>query len=224
MNRRHIVAAASVATALLVAAGPAAGQTAPDQLSFSFTTAKAKAPAGWAVEAEFPRQRIIDQIAITFPAGTKFDRRATAQCTTSSADASAAPGGVAASCPAASKIGSGKGTAYLGDGPDPVTFDLGFYNHRDGALLDIMLGGKTAFSAPVTFRGAKMTIPLRLTPGLNARITAFELAIRRSGTARKPYLRTPGACPSNKKLNASVTARENGAGSETTRDTTTCRR
>src|SRR3712207_9109632 len=86
-----------------------------------------------------------------------------------------------------------------------------------------MLNGKTAFSADATIKGTKLTIPLGLTPGLKARITAFELSVKRAGTARKPYLRTPASCPSNKKLSASVTARENGAGSETVRDTTTCR-
>jgi hypothetical protein len=69
-----------------------------------------------------------------------------------------------------------------------------------------------------------MTISLGLTPQLNARIVAFELSIPKAGTARKPYVRTPATCPSSRKLTATIAARENGAGTATTRDTTVCRR
>ena len=75
-----------------------------------------------------------------------------------------------------------------------------------------MLAGKTAFFAAPIVVGRKMTIPLSQTPSLNARITAFELTSPRRGTARKPYLRTPATCPKNRKLAASLAARENGAG------------
>ncbi|HEX8122759.1 MAG TPA: hypothetical protein VF549_16005 [Solirubrobacteraceae bacterium] len=225
MNLRHVRLGVLTAAlfALLAVAAPA--QTdAPDQFSFAFTTAKAKAPAGYSVEGEFPRRRIIDQIAISFPAGTKFDTAAVTRCTASEEEVSNNPDGVAGACPAESKIGTGKGTAYLGDNPDPVVFDLGLYNRKGGAILDIMLNGKTAFSAGPTITGRKMTIPLSLTPSLNARITAFELSVPKAGTKRKPYLRTPATCPAAKKLTASLTARENGAGSETTKDTTVCKR
>lgn len=224
MTTRHARLGAFTAVLLGLGAAAAPAQTADDQLSFSFTTAKAKAAAGWSMEAEFPRQRIIDRLVVSFPAGTRFDRRALTQCTASQDEVSNNPEGVKGACPAAAKIGSGKGTAYLGDGPDPVTFDLGMYNHSGGALVDIMLNGKTAFTALATISGRKMTIPLDLTPGLNARITGVELSVRRAGTARKPYLRTPPTCPKNRKLTASVAARENGAGTVTTKDTTTCRR
>ena len=224
MNRRHV--RTGVLTAALLAAGAVAApaQTAPDELSFSFSTAKAKTSAGFDLEGEFPRQRIIDQFVVNFPSGTKFNTAAVTRCTASDTDIQNNPDGVQGACPAASKIGTGKGTAYLGDAPDPIVFDLGLYNRKGGMILDIMLGGKTAFIAAPTIAGRKLTIPLSQTPSLNARITAFELSVGRKGTARKPYLRTPGTCPASKKLTASLAARENGAGTVTTKDTTACRR
>jgi hypothetical protein len=225
MNLRHVRLGVLTAAlfALLAVAAPA--QTdAPDQLSFAFTTAKAKAPAGYSVEAEFARRRIIDQIAISFPAGTRIDTGAVTRCTASEEEVSNNPDGVAGACPAKSKIGTGKGTAYLGDNPDPIVFDLGLYNRKGGAIVDIMLNGKTAFTSPATIQGRKMTISLSLTPSLNARITGFELSVPKAGTKRKPYVRTPGTCPSKRKLTAAVAARENNAGSVTTTDTTACRR
>src|SRR5687767_11418531 len=119
MNRRHVRTGVLTVAILALSAVTATGQDAPDELSFAFTTAKAKAPAGVSIEGEFPRQRVIDQIVVNFPPGTKFDTAAVARCTASDEEIQNNEGGVAAACPAASKVGTGKGTAYLGDGPDP---------------------------------------------------------------------------------------------------------
>jgi hypothetical protein len=225
MNRRHVRTGVLTLAILALSAVSATGQgVPPDELSLAFTSAKAKTPAGFSVEAEFPRQRIIDQIVVDFPSGTKFNTAAVTRCTATVEEIEANEGGVAGACPAGSKIGTGKGTAYLGDNPDPVVFDLGLYNRKNGMTVDIMLNGQTAFFATATIAGRRLTIPLSLTPGLNARITAFELDVARKGTARKPYLRTPATCPASRKLSSSIAARENGAGSVTTKDTTACRR
>ena len=225
MIRRHR-ALMGVLTASLLAFGAvtASGQDPEDQLSFAFTAAKAKSHAGYSIEAEFPRQRIIDQITVLFPASTKIDTAAVTRCTATDEEIEANEGGVAAACPAKSKVGTGKGTAYIGDGPDPIVFDLGLYNRKGEMIVDIMLNGQTAFfsSGPIT--GRKLVIPLSLTSSLNARITAFEMSVRKAGTRRKPYVRTPSACPASRKLTATVSAREFNAGSVTTTDTTTCRR
>jgi len=224
MNRRHVRTGVLTLAILAFSAVTATGQTAPDELSFAFTTAKAKAPAGVTIEGEFPRQRVIDQIVVNFPAGSKFDTAAVTRCTATDQEIENDEQGVAGACPAASKVGTGKGTAFLGDGAEPIVFDLGLYNRKGGMILDIMLAGKTAFFAAPSIAGRKMTIPLTQTPSLNARITAFELDVAKKGPARKPYLRTPSACPKSKKLTASLAARENGAGTVTTKDTTACRR
>jgi hypothetical protein len=223
MNLRHVALGVLPLAALAIGAPAAGGQTdGKDTLSFAFTTAKAKSAAGYSIEAEFPQRRVIDQITISFPAGTKMDTSAVARC---DADAARTEGAnVADVCPPASKIGTGKGTAYLGEDPNPVTFDLGVYNTKGGAVLDIMLGGKTAFSAPIAYSGRKQVVNLGLTPSLGARITAFELDIKRAGTAKKPVFRTPATCPKSRKLTASLAAREDGAGTKTTSDTTACRR
>jgi transglutaminase-like putative cysteine protease len=226
MRRHHVLAGVITAACAALAIAPAApAQDQADQFSFAFTTARAAAPAGFNIEGEFPRQRIIDQIAISFPPGTIFNSRAVRRCPRfTDEQVQQAENGVQDLCPAASKIGTGKGTAYLGDAPDPITFDLGLYNRAGGMVLDILLNDKTAFWAAPTLAGRKLTIPLTQTPDLNARITAFEIAISRKGTARRPYLRTPASCPRSRKHAASLAARENGAGTVTTRDTTACRR
>ena len=225
MHRRHVLAGVLTAALVIAGAATAPAQDPDDQFSFAFTTARTAAPAGFNIEGEFARQRIIDQIAITFPPSTRFDTRAVARCPRATdEEVQQAENGISDVCPAASKVGTGKGTAYLGDNPDPITFDLGLYNRAGGMVLDIVLNGKTAFWAAPTIVGRKLTIPLTQTPSLNARITAFELAVSRKGTRRRPYLRTPATCPRSRKLAASLAARENGAGTETTRDTTACRR
>ena len=224
MNRLHVRTGVLTVAILALSAVTAAGQDAPDEFSFAFTSAKAKASAGVSIEGEFPRQRVIDQIIVNFPPGTRFDTAAVKRCNATDQEIENNEQGVAGACPAASKVGTGKGTAYLGDGAEPIVFDLGLYNRKGGMILDIMLAGKTAFFAAPSIVGRKMTIPLSQTPSLNARITAFELTVSKKGTARKPYLRTPATCPKSKKLSASLAARENGAGTVTTKDTTTCRR
>src|SRR6476661_6170217 len=104
MNLRHAAAGVLPIAVLALGATSAIGQTdGKDTLSFAFTTAKAKAPAGYSVEGEFPKQRIIDQLVITFPAGTTFDRKAIAQCTATDEQIAAAENGVSSVCPAASK-------------------------------------------------------------------------------------------------------------------------
>ena len=226
MKLRHAAAGVLPIAVLALGAPASGGQSDKDTFSFAFTTAKAKAPAGFNAEAEFPRQRVIDQLTITFPAGTTFDRKAVVQCTATDEQITAAENGVSSACPAESKIGTGKGTAYLGDGPDPITFDLAVYNaDQGGPILDIQLNGKTAFYSALNIAGRKMTIPLSQSPSLNARITGFELSIARAGTAKKPFLRTPATCPrKKKKLTASIAVREHNAGTVSTSDTTPCRR
>ena len=69
-----------------------------------------------------------------------------------------------------------------------------------------------------------MTFDLFRAKELNARITGFELVVKRAGTSKKPYVRTPATCPSSRKLTAKISLRESGAGTATTSDTTTCAR
>ena len=224
MISRHL--RVGVLTAALLAAGAvtASGQDAPDQLSFSFTTAKAKTSAGWNLEAEFPRRRFVDEITIAFPPGTKIDRTAVPRCTASSEETDANADKVQGVCPPESQIGTGKATVYVGDDPKPTVFDLALYNHTTVTIVDIRLGGKTAFFSGATMKGRRLVIPLDRTPELKARITGVELTVEKGGTRRKPYLRTPATCPAKGRWTASIAAREAGAGRVTTSDATACRR
>jgi hypothetical protein len=154
--------------------------------------------------------------------GTKIDTANVQRCATNDPAITGAANGVRDVCPAQSKVGTGKGTAYLGDAADPITFDLGVYNVAGGAIIDIMLNDKTAFYSVAKISGRKMTVPLDQTPSLNSRITAFELSIKKAGGARQPYVRTPATCPKSRKLSASMAAREHNAGTVTTKDTTAC--
>jgi hypothetical protein len=223
MLLRHGAAGALTLALASLGASSALGQTdGKDTLSFAFTSAKAKTSAGYNVEGEFPRRRIIDQLTINFPPGTKIDTANVQRCATNDAAITGAANGVRDVCPAQSKVGTGKGTAYLGDAADPITFDLGVYNVAGGAIIDIMLNDKTAFYSVAKISGRKMTVPLDQTPSLNSRITAFELSIKKAGGARQPYVRTPATCPKSRKLSASMAAREHNAGTVTTKDTTAC--
>jgi hypothetical protein len=222
MKPRHALGVLSLA-ALVLGASPASGAVADeDSFAFAFTTAKAKSATGYSMDAEFPTQRIIDRLTITLPRGTKVDTGAGTECGLTQDEY--AGGRVADQCPAKSMIGTGTGTAFVLDSATPTTFDLEYYNLEDGALIDILANGEHAFVSPVTYRGRKQVIDLSLAPSINARITAFSLDVERAGTAKKPVFRTPGTCPKSRKLAASITAREAGAGSVTTRDTSRCKR
>ena len=223
MKPRHAVAGlVPLAALVLGAATPSAVAADEDSFSFAFTTAKAKSAAGYSMEAEFPTQRIIDQLTITLPRGTKVDTRAVPRCTATSEQAEEQP--LSELCPSGSLVGTGKGSAFIADNPTPTTFDLEYYNFGFGAVISILLNGNQAFTSPVRYKGRKQVIDLSLTPDLNARIVSFSLDVDKAGTAKKPLFRTPLTCPKNRKLTASVTAHEDGDGSVTTRDTSRCKR
>ncbi len=216
---------ASVVSALLAAPAAAPAQTGADTFSFSFTTPRAGAPTGFDLEAEFRPQRVIDRVTVAFPRGTRVVPGATPRCRATDAQLEQEELEISDLCRAASRIGTGTGTAVFGDATAPVTFELVLYNWtRRRTILDIRAGGVSAFVAFPRFAGSRLVIPLTLAPEIDARITAVELRVPRAGTRRRPFLRTPAACPRGGRLTVSITAREAGAGSVTTRDRTPCRR
>src|SRR3712207_878647 len=127
MNHRHALAGVLSVTLLALTAGTASGQVADkDSFSFSFTTAKKKAAAGYSLEAEFPTQRIIDQLTITLPKGTKVDTGAGVECGISEDEYDDEK--LSTICPPKSKIGTGTGSAFIGGNTEPTTFSLEYYN------------------------------------------------------------------------------------------------
>ncbi len=78
---RLLVLALVVTVGLLAPAPTAPAQTPPDEFAFSFTTARAGAPAGFNLEGEFRRERVVYQVVFTLPRGTRLDQGATGrQC------------------------------------------------------------------------------------------------------------------------------------------------
>ncbi len=216
---------ASVVSALLAAPAAAPAQTGADSFSLSFTTPRAGAPTGFDLEAEFRPQRVIDQITVAFPRGTRALPGAVPRCRATDAQVEQEGIEISELCSAASRIGTGTGAAVFGDATTPVTFELVLYNWtRRRTILDIRAGGVSAFVAFPRLAGSRLVIPLTLAPEIDARITAVELRVPRAGTRRRPFLRTPATCPRGGRLTASITARQAGAGSVTTRDRMPCRR
>jgi hypothetical protein len=215
MKAGRLTVAALTAT-LLVAAPASAASTA----TFSFTSSKAKTPAGFKLSGVYDGSRIVDQISVTLPAGTLLDLKAVPKCQAS--DAEIEEKGPAAACPANTRLGTGKGSADLGG--TPTTFDLIAVNDRTGVLVDLQLGGKTAFIVTTKVSGRKIDFSLALAPSLNAKLTGFSMSFSKLGTARKPLVRTPATCPKKKVLTALVSTRAHQGATEVVKATTRCSR
>ncbi len=230
MTRLLVLASVVAAGLLALPAAGAPAQTPPDEFSFSFTTARAGAPAGFNLEGEFRRQRVLYQVVFTLPRGTRLHPGAARRCraTIEQIDDTMAqtPNGIRGLCPAESRIGTGAATVLLGDSPTPIPFELELYNWTGRRILvDIRGDGTSAFVSAMDIEGRRLVLDLSLAPQINSRVSAFEMSVRRAGTRRRPYVRTPVACPRARRIAAAMTAREAFiGGSVTTRDTTTCRR
>jgi hypothetical protein len=216
---------ASVVAALLAVPAAAPAQAGADTFSLSFTTARAGAPTGFDLEAEFRPQRVIDRLTVAFPRGTRNLPGAVPRCRATDAQVEQEEVDISELCRASSRIGTGTGMAVFGEATTPLTFELVLFNWTRGrTLLDIRAGGTSAFVAFPEFDGSRLVIPLTLAPEIDARVTSIELSVRRAGTRRRPFLRTPAVCPRSGRLTSAIIAREFGAGSVTTRDRTPCRR
>jgi hypothetical protein len=221
LRRPPIVLPLALAGALALAtAAPA--QTGPDTYTQTFTSAKRGVQAGATAKATFPQQRVIDEITVAYPSGTKFDASAETTCDKTQDEVSGT-GGPGAVCPAGSKVLTGKAVAYVGANPAPSHFELVGYNRKGGLFLDIRLGGQTAFVAFPQIAGRRVITTLPRAPEINARITEFSLTFARTGSKAEPYLRTPKSCPKSGKLAGSVSARAAGA-TKTTMTTVRCSR
>lgn len=124
------------------------------------------------------------RVTLTFPAGTKIDPGALPKCTTVKA------------CPAKSKIGTGKATVLLGTAPNklPVTA----YNRAGGMVLSVASPLGTPVILQPVLKGTTLTIevPLLKYSGVSLVLTQLSLDVKKLGTAKRPYVRTPKVCPS----------------------------
>ncbi len=179
MPRRHIRAAGALALVSLIGTSvalAAGGQT----YSQKFTTSHPRTASGMtfsaANTAEVPVQA--KTVTLTFPAGTKIDTGALAKCSNPPA------------CPTASKIGSGKANVGL-------AVDVTAYNRAGGMALIVSNPVGPAVILTPKLKGTKLTlqIPSLTFNGQTLVLSKLTLNIRKAGTAKRPYIRTPATCP-----------------------------
>ncbi len=139
--------------------------------------------------------KVIREIYIRFPPGTRIDTSALPRCTASDAVILATG---ASACPPESELGSGHTIGVFPSGTE-FTTKVTEFNAERRIIILVTLNG-----APITeFRDLvhKRAIVVRpaLPPGvalkrLSLRMGAFSTG---SGAARKVYLRTPRRCPAS---------------------------
>jgi hypothetical protein len=134
-------------------------------------------------------------VRFRFHPGTRFDTGATRRCTVAAAELSRRG---PAACPPASVLGVGRAIIYIGT-PEDVVARATAINVRNGLRVVLQTSMGTVLRVlSARIRGAvvDVTIPrVPLGPGREAALTSFRLDIRAAGTRRRPYLRTPRACP-----------------------------
>jgi hypothetical protein len=203
MLRRTTVAAAFVALAgLLAGTAPAQeGQSEVyERVDLHFT---AKAPGArtgfvWRVAqrpvADDAQPPPVRRARLRFPKGTRFDTRAVARCT--AADDAITAGGAAA-CPAASRLGGGRATVYVGS-PDHLPVMVDVFNAPGGAVLTLSTGAGVLRVLRGTIEGRVIAATLPKVPlpnGREAALTSLTVRLRAAGTRRRPWVRTPPSCP-----------------------------
>jgi hypothetical protein len=133
---------------------------------------------------------------IRLPKGSTIDTGAVARCGATEADISAR--GPAAACPAASIVGTGTGTLYVGD-PQHLKLVVSIVNVRDAVLLVIATeSGSVLRVVPAAVRGSVFdgTLPrVPLPNGGEAALTSLSVDVPAAGTRSRPLLRTPRSCP-----------------------------
>jgi hypothetical protein len=198
MSSRFLAALAALSLPAAALAQSAQAPTLTLKLSRS-----AKADTAVSVDATFGtgadgKQRILVATKMSLPKGSIFDTKAVARCTATFAQVKAAPGGAAALCPAASRIGSATAEAILGDGPTPTEFGGSVWNFAGGPLFELDIDATPAFYISSKVKANTIDFDLGNAPAVNAHATKVSLRIDKAGTRKKPFVRTPATCPKGK--------------------------
>ncbi|MFL5827343.1 MAG: hypothetical protein ACJ76V_12530 [Thermoleophilaceae bacterium] len=178
-------------------------------------------------------------VTVIFPAGTKINSKAVTQCKATDQAIQSSNG---KDCPAKSKIGTGIAEAFTGLGPtiDPVIENIVAFNVPKG--IAFLLTPKGAIGQTAAFRGkfsgagvarvrGAASGPKLLTkvpkfpiPGVGeAKLTKFDLNVKKVGTKAKPYATTPKTCPKSKKWALSAVFTYDNTPPITVKDTSPCK-
>jgi hypothetical protein len=178
------------------------------------------------------------KVTVVFPAGTKINSKAVAQCKATDQQIQNTNG---SACPSKSKIGTGKAEAITGLGApiDPVPENITAYNVPKGIAFLLTpanpvgqtaaFRGKFSGAGVANVRGAASgpklvtTVPKFPIPGGGeAKLTKFDLNVKKSGTTAKPYATTPKTCPKSGKWGLSAIFEYDNVPNITVKDTSTC--
>lgn len=203
---------ALVTAAVASAASPAGGSADPpdaqrgrsevyDHVVLRFTTRRRAArtgliyhvgqrPVGGDAQPPVPRRT-----RIRLPKGTRIDRGAVSRCMADQGEITSRGVGV---CPAASRVGGGTGTAYLGTATQ-VPLVVSVVNGKDDLLLIAATESGLVLRILVgVVRGHVIDAQIPPSPlpnGREATPTSLTIDVRAAGSRSRPFLRTPRTCP-----------------------------
>ena len=138
---------------------------------------------------------VVRRARIRLPKGTRFDTAAVARCQATDAELMASGPSI---CPAASRIGSGTGTLYVGT-PERLPLAVSIVNADRAVVLVIATRQGTVLRAiRAQVRGSVIDARLpkvALANDREAALTSLSVDLPAAGTHARPLLRTPAACP-----------------------------
>ena len=176
---------AILAVASLAAGGAATTAVAQDETeegyALEFSSKKPRVSAGFGAAAIFAGDRVIDQITIKLPQGTKFNTSVVEQCNASKEEIQQ-QGGPEKACPEDSKVGGGTAKALVGE--NELEIPLTIYNRKSAFLVSFQIGSGFFSISPIS--GRTITIPLGSAAEIGARATEFTLGTNRFGTRARP--------------------------------------
>ncbi len=208
--RRTMSGVLAIAIALGATGVAVAQQEDRQDVQAGFTTKKPGTSTGFSTRIFYKdpanpdaKPRPVRNIVTTFPAGTKFDGAAAPTCDAS--DAELMSQGRDA-CPAESRIGSGRGTAIIQTGTDPLRFDLTIFNAPGGVILLASNQGTNDTLAVNrgTQEGRTLTTPNPPTPGVpeefQPALREIEFTTDARSSGGRSLLTTPATCPRSGRL------------------------
>jgi hypothetical protein len=200
---RGFVSALVVLIAAGVAAPAATGQDdiAPyERFEFSYTSQQPGASTGFRYRVRLATEGnqqppVVRELRLTFHPGTRIDTGAVPACT--SDDAEILERGTAA-CPRGGRVATGEAGVYVGAAAPLELVATVFSTHRGVvAVLADPKGAVVRVLRGTLSRGRVLVVPIPAVPlggGKEVALVRFELDIPKSGTARRPWARTPKRC------------------------------